>query len=148
MSASKTKFARSVQRKKRPPYFAIVPGSKIDRLTNIDVPAWSTSLFSCTDNPAMVLCGLTGIGVFIMHGHNQDALTSGGCCISCCIGTMTWGECGRQRRHLRKRYSMSVSPHPTTNLHHFGESLASDLNIRSPYAGWRIYFSGMDRGFL
>ena len=109
MSSVKTKFARSALRKKKVPYFAKAPGTKIDRLTNIDVPAWSTSLFSCLDNLSMVLCGLTGIGICIMHGHNQDAMTSSGCCISCCIGALTLGECGRQRRHLRKRLSMSVS---------------------------------------
>jgi hypothetical protein len=70
----------------------------------------------------MALCAMSGVGLCIMHGHIQDALYSGGCCLSCWISSgcflpftvaaavfpqynaccllsgCTWGECGRQVR--------------------------------------------------
>ncbi|EKX33526.1 hypothetical protein GUITHDRAFT_120272 [Guillardia theta CCMP2712] len=58
-----------------------------------EVPTWSTSLLHCLDNPRMCLCALTGIGVCVIHGHVHDALVSDGCCLSCCQGIITPGEC-------------------------------------------------------
>jgi len=74
-----------------------------------EVPTWSTSLLHCLDNPRMCLCALTGIGVCVIHGHVHDALVSDGCCLSCCQGIITPGECGRQRRHFRHRFGIPAN---------------------------------------
>ena len=39
-----------------------------------EMPARSTSLFALLDNTAMAACALTGIGVCVIHGQNQDAM--------------------------------------------------------------------------
>mmetsp|Transcript_43652 Transcript_43652/g.102641 ORF Transcript_43652/g.102641 Transcript_43652/m.102641 type:complete len:243 (+) Transcript_43652:198-926(+) len=84
-----------------------LPALKYDSGVGKDMPAWSSSLLHCCDNPDMVLCALTGVGIFAIHGHTQDALYNGGCFFTCWTGAITWGECGRQRRYLRKRLQMS-----------------------------------------
>lgn len=38
------------------------------------MPAWSSSIFAVWSNSQMAMCALTGVGVCVMHGHNQDAM--------------------------------------------------------------------------
>lgn len=46
--------------------------STLGRLTRLDVPTWSTSLYNPMANTSMLMCAATGFGLCMIHGHTQD----------------------------------------------------------------------------
>lgn len=78
------------------------PGVKLDRLTRLEVPTWSTSLFIPMENTGMLICALTGVGMCWLHGHTQDGEEDPDLLQPLC-------QSHEQHRHLLRKSSLSVS---------------------------------------